>query len=217
MSNKKLTNKTVLKSVSYSQDEILKNIMTLYVPDGFELDPTYSIGKFYKKIKEPKYKFDIVPARPGVVAADSTILPLSDESISSVLFDPPFLATKGNVGSSKKKSNIIIKRFGYYKNMKLLWEYYYKSLVEFHRILKPKGVLVCKMQDSISSGKQYLSHVELINKAVEIGFYPKDIFVLVRKNVILSPKHNKQQHARKFHSYFIVFYRENSKVDYGVT
>jgi len=212
---KMLTNKTVLKSVSFSQDKILKNIMTLYVPDGFELDPTYSIGKFYRKIKEPKYKFDIVPARPDVVAADSTNLPLANDSINSIIFDPPFLATKGNVSSSKKKSNIIIKRFGYYHTMPLLWDYYGKSLTEFNRILKPGGVLVCKMQDSISSGKQFLSHIELINRAVTIGFYAKDIFILTRKNVILSPKHNKQQHARKFHSYFIVFLKGENKIKYS--
>ena len=210
-----LTNKTVIKSISYSQDEILKNIMKLYVPSGFELDPTYSTGGFYKKIKQPIYKFDIAPVKKDVIAADSRALPIKNAVIESIIFDPPFLATKGNVENSKKKSNVIIKRFGYYKDMKLLWDYYNKSLKEFYRILKDNGVLVCKIQDSISSGKQYLSHIELINQAVKIGFYPKDVFVLMSKNVILSPKHNKQQHARKFHSYFVVFKKEKSKIKYS--
>jgi hypothetical protein len=209
-----LTNKTVIKSVSYSQDEILKNIMKLYVPEGFDLDPTYSVGNFYKKIPQPKYKMDIDPVRKGVIQADSTDLPLSDESINSIIFDPPFLATIGNVAESKKKSNIIIKRFGYYKNMNSLWTYYKKSLKEFYRVLKYKGFLVCKIQDSISSSKQYLSHVELINAGIHFGFYPKDIFILLSKNVILSPKHSNQQHARKFHSYFVVFCKERLKVNY---
>lgn len=211
----KLTNKTVIKSISYSQDEILKNIIKLYCPDGFELDPTYSLGNFYKKIKQPKYKFDIDPDRKDVVAADSTALPLSDNSVKSILFDPPFLGTKGNVKGSKNKSNIIIKRFGYYSNMNDLWKYYALSIKEFYRVLKDGGVLVCKIQDSISSGKQFLSHIELTNQAIANGFYPKDIFVLLSKNVILSPKHNNQQHARKFHSYFIVFLKEKNKINYS--
>ncbi len=211
----KLTNKTVIKSISYSQDEILKNIIKLHCPAGFELDPTYSVGNFYKKIKQPKYKFDINPVKKGVVAADSALLPVKSETINSIMFDPPFLATRGNVKDSIAKSNIIIKRFGYYNNMKSLWEYYRQSLNEFHRILKDAGVIVFKMQDSISSGKQYLSHLEMINQAINIGFYPKDIFVLLSKNVILSPKHNRQQHARKFHSYFVVLIKEKNKVNYS--
>lgn len=210
-----LTNKTVVKSISYSQDEILKNIIKLYVPGGFELDPTYSVGNFYKKIKQPTYKFDIEPLVKEVVAADSRALPIKDNTIESILFDPPFLATKGNITGSKRKSNIIIKRFGYYSNMTFLWNYYFDSLQEFYRVLKDNGVLVCKIQDSICSSKQYLSHVELINQAIKIGYYPKDIFILLSKNVILSPKHNKQQHARKFHSYFVVFKKEKNKVKYS--
>jgi len=210
-----LTNKTVIKSISYSQDEILKNIIKLYCPGGFELDPTYSVGNFYKKIKQPKYKFDINPVRSDVIKADSIDLPLRNESIGSIVFDPPFLATRGNVKGSRKKSNIIIKRFGYYDNMKDLWNYYQLSLKEFYRVLKDKGVLVCKIQDSISSGKQFLSHIELINQAIKLGFYPKDVFILLSKNVILSPKHNKQQHARKFHSYFTVFKKENNRIKYS--
>jgi ubiquinone/menaquinone biosynthesis C-methylase UbiE len=99
--------------------------------------------------------------------------------------------------------------------MKDLWNYYQLSIKEFYRVLKDKGVLVCKIQDSISSGKQFLSHIELINQAIKLGFYPKDIFILLSKNVILSPKHNKQQHARKFHSYFVVFNKEDNKVKYS--
>jgi hypothetical protein len=57
----------------------------------------------------------------------------------------------------------------------------------------------------VSSGKQYLSHVEIINMAREIGFYAKDLFILEAKNRLIDPRIKKQQHARKFHSYFLVF------------
>lgn len=212
---KKLTNETVIKSVYTCQKELLKNLMKLYAPNGFELDPTYSKGNFYKGLPEPDYKFDIRPQLDYVWPASCTDLPLFDNSIESILFDPPFLATTGNVSKSDRKSNIIIKRFGYYKNMKDLWQMYYEALREFKRILKYRGVLVVKMQDSISSGKQFFSHNEVHNIAYQLGYYPKDIFILVSKNVILSPKHVNQKHARKFHSYFMVFTNEKSKVDYS--
>lgn len=39
----------VIKSISYDQHEIIKNIISLYCSDGIELDTTYSKGLFYKK------------------------------------------------------------------------------------------------------------------------------------------------------------------------
>ena len=39
----------LIKSISYSQDEILKNILYLYNQSKtFQVDPCYSKGNFYK-------------------------------------------------------------------------------------------------------------------------------------------------------------------------
>ena len=200
----------VIKSISYSQDEILNWIIQLYCPDGFELDPTYSKGVFYKNIPQPPLKFDLNPQIDGVEQSDCCDLPLDDESISTIMFDPPFVA-----GIGKTNNGIIRKRFGAYKTIQShLWPMYHLALTEFYRILKPNGVLVTKCQDGIDSSKQYLSHVEIINKAIELGFYPKDLFILLAKHRMMSPNMRVQQHARKFHCYFIVFIKRNSLVKY---
>jgi hypothetical protein len=200
-------NDTVIKSISFEQNEILRNIIKLYIEEGyFHLDPTYSKGNFYKKgIKEPDYKFDLFPQTNDTVESSSDKLPIDNESINSILFDPVFTVGIPNSSKGKKGSNIIANRFGSFKTMCNLWEYYYGSLMEFHRILKNKKFLVIKCQDSVSSSKQYLSHVEIINQAEEIGFYCKDLFILNAKTRILSGKHSNQVHARKYHSYFLVF------------
>lgn len=217
MTVKKLTNKTVIKSIYFNQDELLRSIIKLYCPDGFDLDPTYSTGGFYKNIKQPNYKFDILPRRDGVVKADVMHLPIKDRSIKSIIFDPPFLACTGPSLSSKgRKNNIITKRFGRYESMESLWSMYYCAIHEFYRVLVDNGILVFKIQDSISSGKQYLSHYEVITQALENGFYSKDLFVLLAKNRILSGKHSNQKHARKFHSYFLVFEKCEKKIPYSV-
>ena len=187
--------------------------MRLYCPDGFELDPTYSIGNFYKEIKPPKHKFDIQPQIPGVKQADCRDLPFNDDSVGSIMFDPPFIAAipRG------KPTGIINQRFGYYRNIQHeLWDMYHKALEEFYRILKENGVLVFKCQDTIDSCKQYFSHVEIINYAVKLGFYPKDLFVLLAKSRLVSPSQRKQQHARKFHSYFLVFIKQYNPVEYSI-
>jgi tRNA G10 N-methylase Trm11 len=200
----------MIKSISYDQDEIIQNIIDLYCPDGIELDPTYSKGNFYKKIKEPFYKFDLEPKTDMVHKADCRNLPIEDNSINSIMFDPPF------VGGSRKdgKPGIIKTRFGYYKNIPTLWEMYIDALEEFKRILKPNGILIFKCQDSIESGKQYLSEFKIIKEALEIGFYPKDKFILLAKNRLMSPNMKVQKHARKFHCYFLVFINKESSVKY---
>ena len=81
-----------VKSISYSQDEILKWIIQLYCPNGFDLDPTYSKGVFYKNIPEPRLKFDLNPQIEGVQQANCTDLPVESGSLQSIVFDPPFVA-----------------------------------------------------------------------------------------------------------------------------
>lgn len=201
----------IIRTTSYSQDEIMKSIIKLYCPEGFELDPTYSKGNFYKNIPQPKHKFDLFPQVEGVIKSDCGDLPLENSSINTIMFDPPFVAGIQN----KSNDGIIINRFGSYKNVSVeLWEMYHRALKEFYRLLKPKGILVFKCQDSVDSSKQCLSHVEIINYALSIGFYPKDMFVLLAKNRLIGKHHHKQQHARKFHSYFLIFIKQKSPVNY---
>jgi len=215
----KLTNKTIIKSISYDQIEILSNIISLYCPEGFHIDCTYSKGNFYTKpifVPQPKIKLDLYPQQRGVIQADSRNLPFQNESIRSIVFDPPFTVGTGPSLSLKKKgSNIIATRFGRYASIKKLWEMYSTSLKEFYRVLNPNGILVFKCQDTIDSSKQYLSHVYVINQASRIGLYPIDLFILLAKTVIIG-KTNKcrQLHCRKFHSYFLVFKKEISKIKY---
>lgn len=197
-----MVKKEVLSSISYDQHEIIRNIIKLHCPQGIELDPTYSKGNFYNKagIDEPLEKFDLFPQTDDTLQADANDLPHLDNSVSSIMFDPPFLA-----GHTKQKpTGIIGKRFHGFRYIPELWQWYSECLEEFYRILEPAGVLIVKCQDTISSGKQWFSHLHIMNEAERIGFYNKDLFILLAKNRIIGHNHGNQQHARKFHSYFIV-------------
>lgn len=208
----------LIKSTSYNQSEIIKNIIKLHVPQGYiDCDPTYSKGNFYKDtdIVKPKYKYDILPQLNEVQKADARDLPLDDSSLNCIMFDPPFLATTGKSLSKNDDNNIINKRFGVYPNEKSLHNFYVEAMKEFYRILKPKGILIFKCQDKISSSKQYMSHCFIYENAIEIGFYPKDLFVLLAKNRLVADwQLRNQKHARKFHSYFWVFEKDSKKVEY---
>jgi len=208
----------LIRSISYSQDTILRNIIKLYLsrcsekgkPRRFDLDPTYGYGGFYNVIRKPRLCFDLSPAPDidaKIIQADVRNLPLRDKSIYSIIFDPPFLAGGG-------KSSIMTSRYGYMEKVEDVWELYWKALVEFERVLKTYGVVVVKCQDFINGRNQYFSHTVIMNYAVKLGFYPKDLFILLSKNRPTPWSIKKQEHARKFHSYFWVFGKQKRSIGY---
>lgn len=193
----------VIKSISYSQEEILQSIMTLYLGgEAFELDPTYSKGNFYKKIPKPKYKFDIAPQDKDTIKASSDKLPLESRSIKSICFDPPFCF----YSHGKTKENKMVKRFTMFDTFAELELCYKNSLKEFYRILGKNSLLVFKCQD-YTDQKTVMTHCLVYNWACEIGFYAKDLFILLAKQRIYNPN-LQQRHARKFHSYFWCFIKK---------
>ena len=207
----KLTNENIIRSVSDNQHQILKWIVELYVPEGrFDYDPTYSKGVFYKTdVPEPRFKSCLTAEGEVDFFALYEWLPFKPESLSSVCFDPPFLASMGK----KTQDSIIGSRFGFYKNVPELWKSYLAALVQFYVVLKPGGVVIFKCQDLVKHAKQWMSHYTVMRYADAIGFYMKDLFVLTAKSRVIGPT-KKQQHARKFHSYFLVFIKEKPKVIY---
>ena len=52
-------------------------------------------------------------------------------------------------------------------------------LTQAEHPVQDKGILIFKCQDKVSSGKQYMSHVFIINEAEKLGFYTKDLFILL--------------------------------------
>ncbi|MBR1685443.1 MAG: hypothetical protein IJ708_09935 [Clostridia bacterium] len=207
----------LVKSISYDQSKIIRNILRIHVPDGkIDCDPTFSTGAFYNGtgIDRPELRFDIHQQAEGVIEADARHLPLEDESISCMMLDPPFLATTGK-SLATGEGNRINRRFGVYSDEKSLHQSYADMLREAYRVLKPEGILIFKCQDKVSSGKQYMSHVFVMDTAVETGFYPKDLFVLLAKNRLVADWQAKnQKHARKFHSYFWVFQKTDRRIEY---
>ncbi len=91
---------------------------------------------------------------------------------------------------------------------------YYKAGREAHRVLKENGVLIVKGQDEVSANRQNLTHVEIINEYErELSFYTKDLFVVMRQNKPGVSRLKKQVHARKNHSYFLVFVKMSKGTD----
>jgi hypothetical protein len=206
----------MVKSVYTSNYDAITNIMHLYNIERFDLDCTYSKGSFWKDLPGPVYKTDLIPANDTVVEANSENLPFEDGSMRTIMYDPPFVVAGSSYKNNKEGSSIIAKRFEGYTNYKELTDNYYNTLKELYRVCQKGGYVVMKCQDTVSGGKNHFTHCLIMNMAMEIGFYPRDMFILHNKVRINSfgTKWTKQEHARKYHSYFWVFEKVKPRVKY---
>jgi hypothetical protein len=89
--------------------------------------------------------------------------------------------------------------------------FYLEAAREADRVLKPYGIFIIKCQDEVSANMQRLTHVELINGIEPLGFYTKDLFIVVRQNKPGVSRMLRQEHARKNHSYFLVLIKTNGR------
>lgn len=199
----------MIRSVSYDQIEILKSITELCGIERFCADVTYGNGKFYDNeyIEEPEFKFDISPQVDGVMQCCSTDLCLNDGQIKSLVFDPPFL-TYVRAAREGNGNMVMAKRFGGYWKYNELEKHYRETLVEAHRVLDKKGIMVFKCQDIIHNHKMHCTHLNVMDWSKGM-FRLKDLFILPAKSRMAIPqqdgtKKKVQKHARIFHSYFMV-------------
>ena len=60
-----------------------------------------------------------------------------------------------------------------------------------------------------------MTHCFVYNEAVKLGYYPKDLFILLAKSRLVADWQTKnQKNARKFHSYFWVFQKSPKTIQY---
>lgn len=194
----------IIKSVSDDQQEILNNIIKLYIKEGYiQADFTFSRGLFYSdnKVKIPQWRFDKYPKQcEGVINLKRADKLIEDGTLHSCIVDLPFL-----VGKKENMKNCKMhKRFNSFNDMKEATEANKNMLRLSYDKLEKKGILIMKTQDIYTAGRQiWFSH--LVHQwAVEQGYSVIDKFILT-SNVRALCEGMKQKCARKYHSYFFVF------------
>ncbi len=208
------TNELVLSAAVGTNADLFPSVIGLYVAKGGTVaDVTYGQGVFWQNVPANYYKVLASDLKSGV---DSRKLPYKDATLDCVVFDPPYMHTPGgtaHVGHQNFEQ--------YYKNNgvnttglkyhEAVLDLYFKSAAEAFRVLKVGGVYIVKCQDEVCACKQRLTHVEIINHLVD-RFIAEDIFVLVRLGKPGVSRILRQRHARKNHSYFLVFRKKASKL-----
>ena len=81
---------------------------------------------------------------------------------------------------------------------------------EAYRVLRDRGVCIVKCQDEVCANRQRFTHMEIVQAYQELGFIAEDLFVVVRNNRPGVSRTVRQVHARKNHSYFLVFWKRGA-------
>ena len=208
------TNDLVFSAHVGTNDEIFPEILELYVKKGSVVaDVTYGKGVFWKRVPEGAYSLLPTDLQTGV---DCRRLPYADRTMDCVVFDPPYMHTPGGTAHQNHQNFEL-----YYLNNgtenprskyhEAVVDLYFAGSREAARVLKPGGVFVVKCQDEVCANQQRLTHVEIINGCSSMGLVPEDVFVLVRRNKPGVSRLLQQRHARKNHSYFLVFRKPLTK------
>jgi DNA modification methylase len=217
------TSDLVMSAYVDGNAEIFPKILELHVPKGTVVaDVTWGNGVFWQNVQKNHYQLLATDIANGT---DCRQLPYANESIDCLVLDPPYMegfyrksdehkAASGTHSafaeaySNGDEINGDSENEGTKKWHAAVTDMYFKSGKEALRVLRKNGILIVKCQDEVSAGKQWLTHVEIINRYEELGFYTKDLFVVVRNNRPSVSRLITQKHARKNHSYFLVFVKK---------
>jgi len=218
---------------------LFSQVMDLHVPRGAVVaDVTYGKGVFWKRIDPSAYTLhasdlDLKPngfRLPGAsyqTAIDCCQLPYGDASLDAVVLDPPYMEgfyRRAQTHLAGSGSHAAFRRAyshgqatGAIKPGAPKWhdavvDMYARAGREACRVLVPRGKLLVKCQDEVSANLQRLTHVEIITAYESLGLYCKDLFILVRTNAPGVSRLKRQVHARKNHSYLLVFEKRRVRV-----
>jgi hypothetical protein len=202
------TNELIFSAYQGTNDEVFPHVLKLYVPEGARVaDITFGKGVFWKSVPKGSYHVRPSDIKMGI---DCRALPYESATYDCVVFDPPYMHTPGGTAHQNHQNFEL-----YYDNNRTsnsekkyheaVLDLYFRGSEEAYRILRPDGIFIVKCQDEVCANTQRLTHVEIINELRNIGFAVEDLFVVMRRNKPGVSRVLKQVHARKNHSYFLVF------------
>lgn len=203
----------VLSARVTSNASVFADLLRLHVPAGSRIaDVTYGKGAFWRNVPAGEYRLAASDLKTGV---DCTSLPYADGSFDALVLDPPYmeglyrpaarqLAGSGTHAAFRSRYSTGAASDTGPKYHEAVLDLYRRAGIEAHRVLRSRGIFIVKCQDEVSAGRQRLTHVELVNEYAE-RFAAKDLFVVVRQGRPGVSRIKRQLHARKNHSYFLVF------------
>ena len=204
-----------IPSVWEGEDHPLLELMLDFYPrqrPSRILDATVNAGRFWEKSTREIIGLDINPRfRPTLIGTNLS-MPFCGASFDVVVYDPPHIPNQGL--DRQKDFNT---RFGLVLKSSRENGYNFSHLFspfvrEAYRVLRPEGILFAKITDYVHNHRLQWAHIDLVQAAAAVGFVPCDCIVKMRKAPIVDPKWRKAHHARRRHTYWLVF-RKSTKCE----
>jgi SAM-dependent methyltransferase len=205
----------LLPSVWFGEDsELLERMLDFYphqTPKKI-LDATVNKRRFWVGSSRPVTGLDIDPAHNPDVVGDNTAMPFKSATFDVVVYDPPHIPNQGRdkVKDFNTRFGLVVKSSA--ENGYNLTHTFPPFMKEAYRVLKPEGVLFCKIADYIHNHRHQWAHIEVIKAAIEAGFCACDCIIKVRKGPIIDPRWKEAHHARRHHCYWLIF-RKSKKCE----
>ena len=214
MQNGEATNDLVFSASVGGNDDVFPQILSLYVVPGSTIaDVTYGLGVFWRNVPIDLYQLLATDISDGI---DCRNLPYDDGSIDCVVLDPPYMHSPG--GTAHTVHTAFEDHYRNNGTGNRTEKKYHEAVIELYeeagreafRVLRERGVFIVKCQDEVCSNRQRFTHVEIMQEFERLGFVAEDLFVVVRQNKPGVSRTVRQVHARKNHSYFLVFWKRST-------
>jgi SAM-dependent methyltransferase len=194
-----------------SDAELLEKMLDFYPRTRPQriLDATVNLGRFWEGSQRPVIGMDIESDLHPDVVGDNHHAPFQNDSFDVVVYDPPHVPNQG-----QDRSKDFNTRFGLVLKSSAENGYNFAHLYppfvrEAYRVLKPEGILFCKITDYVHGHRFQWAHVDLLQAAIAAGFCACDCIIKTRNGPIISPRWKTAHHARRHHCYWLVFRKSN--------
>ena len=177
-----------------SNAELIADVARLYLADvRMMIDPTFGRGVWWKQWRPPV----LVSHDLSLDGVDFRDLPHPDSLFDAAAYDPPYVSVggRGTTGMADMYA-----RFGLLDaptSPAGLQELMDAGLVEVARVVKPRGLILMKCQDYISSGKLWPGTLRSLEAAERAGLTLVDRFEHVSPSPRPQPSGRRQVHARR--------------------
>jgi hypothetical protein len=187
--------------IGVTSKEVLADIFAVHFPTGTIADLTWGKGAFWNGTalaERVVARLDKNPRYSANLKADCRQVPLRDQCVDVVVFDPPHKHAIGHNTTFGHKAD-----FDHLPRQKDITGLVLATLPELKRIAR-KGCII-KLTDMVESGRYYPQHVYAIADAAECWrLMPYDLAILY-SGVKRSVRADKVLHLQHTHSYFLVW------------
>ena len=197
-----------------SDADLLERLLEFYPRKRPEriLDATVNSGRFWVGSSRNVVGIDIdAKHRPSVIA-DNRRMPFKRNTFDVIVYDPPHIPNQGRDRSKDFNSRFGLVLKSSAENGYNFTHLYPPFVSEAYRVLRPEGVLFCKVADYVHNHRYQWAHIEVVRAATDVGFCACDCIVKIRKGPIVDPRWKTAHHARRRHCYWLVF-RKSGKCE----